>query len=220
MRKTSSRVTRLAYTNPWRGRRRPPRYSARVETSRDDRFAAWLRETGIESPRRIAREGNGVILVSKFEEGFAARLPEALDRVPELFDATFVRSRYAALAQGTPRTEAWRLALAGILAALGPDRGIDRDQASEIQAGIDSVAALLDACLWSTPVLGAAWQPSAAELEARDEALGRMDAEPGMFTRYYGDFEGSRVENHCPGAPFARRWFAQAWETCGHTPES
>jgi hypothetical protein len=177
-------------------------------------FEAWLREQGIEGPRRIARESNDAILVSKFEPGFAARLYAALERVPELFDAGCIAARYGAQPGTTPRVEAWRRAVNALLDDLGPGRGLDRDQLAEIRAGTDSVAALLDSVLWTCPLLGAEWQPSPAECEARADALARMDDESSIFTRYYGDFEGKRVENHCPGAPVARRLFAQGWEIC------
>lgn len=178
------------------------------------RFEEWLRRIGIEGFRRVARHGPEGILVSKFEAGFAARLHEAMDRVPELFDEDVVAGRYGRVAPGTPRVEAWRLAVEGLLHDVGLARGLDSDQRAEIQAGVDSVAALLDSVLWTTPVIGADWRVSLAEREARDDAIRRMNDERGVFTRYYGEFEGLRVENHCPGAQMARRLFAQAWAVC------
>ena len=197
-------------------------------------LAHWLESRGIEGSRRIARQSGDAILVSKFEPGFAARLYEALDRVPELFDEAEVRRRYAELPPETNRVEAWRLAVNALLAELGPARGLDPDQLAEIRAGTDSVAALLDSCLWTAPAVASSWQPSTAEREAYTDALARIDlpspasaAETSaqevregsgvraIFTRYYGDFEGKRVENHCPGAPVARRLFAQAWAVVG-----
>ena len=174
-------------------------------------FADWLASRGIEGSRRLVRESADVVLVSKFEPGFAARLHEALDRVPELFDAAGVRRRYSEVAEGEARVEAWRLAVVSLLAELGTARGLDRDQLSEIQAGVDSVAALLDSVLWTAPGGGGEWSPSEAECEARAEALARMDDDSSIFSRYYGEFEGRRVENHCPGAQVARRLFEQAW---------
>ncbi|MBK7125215.1 MAG: hypothetical protein IPH65_04735 [Dehalococcoidia bacterium] len=131
--------------------------------------------------------------------------------MPEVFDPAVVRERYLSTASGTPRVEAWRLALEGLLADLGPSRGLDRDQLAQVRAGTDSVAALLDSVLWSSPLLGTDWEPSEPELSARADALARMDDESSIFTRYYGDFEGKRVENHCPGAQVARQLFAQGW---------
>jgi hypothetical protein len=181
---------------------------------RNARFDRWLRDQGIDAPRRIARESDDAILVSKFEPGFAARLYAALDKVPELFDPACVRDRYAAQPASTPRVEAWRLAVNGLLDDLGPERGLDRDQLAEIRAGTDSVAALLDSVLWTCPTVDIDWIPSPAECEARADAVAKMDDESSIFTRYYGDFEGKRVENHCPGAPVARRLFEQGWEIC------
>jgi hypothetical protein len=174
-------------------------------------FERWLRQLGIEGQRRVARSTDGVVLVSKFEAGFAARLYDALDRVPELFDEVRVAALYTSALPETTRVEAWRLAINALLAELGPQRGLDPDQLAEIRAGTDSVAALLDSVLWTCPVVGSDWEPSAAELEAKADAEARMDEESSIFTRYYGEFEGRRVENHCPGAPVARRLFAQAW---------
>jgi hypothetical protein len=38
-----------------------------------------------------------------------------------------------------------------------------------------------------------------------------------LFTRHYGTFEGYAVENHCPGASYARTMLAQAWRACTGT---
>ena len=175
------------------------------------RFEAWLAERGINGKRRLVRGSPEAILVSKFAPGFAARLHEALDRVPELHDVVAIRERYAAIPSGTPRVEAWRLAVESLLAALGAERGLTRDQLSEVQAGVDSVAGLLDSVLWSGPAVDAAWTPLPAEATAYEEAVARMDDESSIFTRFYGEFEGSPVYNHCPGAQVARRLMEQAW---------
>jgi hypothetical protein len=181
------------------------------------RWDQWLRAYGIEGSRRIARESEDSILVSKFEPGFAARLYQALDRLPELFEQSEVAARYATAASATPRVEAWRLAVNGLLDELGPSRELDRDQLAEVRAGTDSVAALLDSVLWTCPTVGDDWQPCPGESAAREDAVSRMDDESSIFTRYYGEFEGKRVENHCPGAPVARRLFEQAWAICAGT---
>ena len=190
---------------------------------RSAQFEDWLRTLGIEGSRRIVREASGVILVSKFEPGFAAHLHEAIDALPEMFDIEQVTERYRLATCGTLRPEAWRIAIQMLLADTGPFRGLDRDQLAEIQAGIDSVAALLDSLLWTGPKTGVEWRPSEAERQAYADALARMDAESGIFSRYYGEFEGVRVENHCPGAQVARRLFTQAWTVCtgnSITPEA
>ncbi len=91
------------------------------------------------------------------------------------------------------------------------------DEQAEVRAGIDSVAALLDSILWSGPVAGADYAILPGESDAYVEAVARMD-EGAMFTRFYGLFEGRRVENHCPGAQFARLLLAQAWTLCTGCP--
>ncbi len=188
----------------------------RMDEAEHARFERWLLDRGITEPRRVSRESADVILVSKFEPGFAARLHEAIDRLPELFDAIRIHDRYAAK-RGLSRVEAWRVSVAEMLSEFGPGRGLDHDQLAEIRAGTDSVAALLDSALWSGPTVGDGWRPSAAEERAYAEALARMDDDSSIFTRYYGDFEGRRVENHCPGARVARRLIAQAWGICTQT---
>ena len=46
----------------------------------------WLREVaGIAEPRRVVRRSPTAILVAKFDEGFAARLHETIDHLPEMF---------------------------------------------------------------------------------------------------------------------------------------
>lgn len=160
------------------------------------------------------RETEEAILVSKFEAGFAARLHDAVDRLPELFDEAAVSARYRAARPDTTRTEAWRTGVEAMLAELARGRGLDRDQLAEIQAGVDSVAGLLDSVLWSGPTVGTPWNANDSERAAFQEAKARMNEEDGMFTRFYGMFEGARVENHCPGAQVARRLFDQAWNIC------
>jgi hypothetical protein len=187
----------------------------------DNSFTEWLSsEAHVSEPRRLVRRDPGRILVSKFEDGFADRLHRALARVPELFEAAAVCEAYRRCTADPDlaRVEAWHTAIAGLLARLGAERGLTADQQAEIRAGIDSVAALLDSILWTSPAIGAAFVPSSGEVAAFREAIELMDADPGMFTRFYGVFEGVRVENHCPGAPLARRLLAQAWTVCTGTP--
>jgi hypothetical protein len=95
-----------------------------------------------------------------------------------------------------------------------------------IVPGIESVQAVLDSILWTAPNIDQDYSPNAGEVEAyaefeagllareRDEALTGRD----IFTRYYGELDGRRVENYCPGAPFARRLLAQAWRICTRRP--
>ncbi|GAB4324406.1 MAG: hypothetical protein Kow0010_06330 [Dehalococcoidia bacterium] len=183
----------------------------------------WLRsERGIAERRRIARLDDSTILVSKFEPGFASRLHEVLDRLPELFDPAIVRVWFgrqaATLPASTSRVGCWHAAMLALLAELGAERGIGIVEQAQVEAGIDSVAALLDAVLWTGPALDADDpSPTPGERAACRDAIERLHVDSGIFTRAYGRFEGRDVVNHCPGAPFARRLFAQAWEICTGT---
>lgn len=180
-------------------------------------FAAWLREeAGVEEPRRIVRRDGTRILVSKFDEGFAPRLFESLTRVPELLDDAVMRRAYDAASgdAGGTRVGAWREAASNVLGALAPGRGLGPAQVAEVQAGVDSVAALLDAALWTAPAPGGKYTPLPAEVAAMAEALAKLEGPSSMFTRHYGTFRGARVENHCPGAHAARALLAQAWNLC------
>lgn len=154
------------------------------------------------------------ILVSKFDEGFAARLHEALAQLPELFDAAAQERAYAEAATETPRVRAWHDGMRLLLSSLTAEHAMDSDQRAEIMAGIDSVAALLDTILWSTPTVAGRYVPSSSEVEAYRDAVRSMDADPSIFTRFYGEYEGRPVVNHCPGAPFARLLLANAWRIC------
>lgn len=188
------------------------------------RLNAWLRlERGIGEPRRIARIDDATILVSKFEPGFAARLHDVLDQLPELFDAPVVARWFArqanTLPASTARVACWHAAMLALLRELGEARGIGPMEQAMVEAGIDSVAALLDTVLWTGPTLEAAdLAPAPAEVAAYCDAWERLYADSGIFTRAYGRFEGRDVVNHCPGAPFARRLLDQAWEICTGTP--
>ncbi len=184
----------------------------------DGDILRWLRDVaGIAEPRRVVRRSPSAILVSKFDEGFAARLHETIDRLPEMFDDALLAARFDELAAREPerqRVETWRLAVSDVLGGAAAREGLHTDAVAEVQAGIDSVAALLDSILWTSPLAGSAHSPEPSELEAYNDIRARMDAEPGIFTRYYGSFEGVPVENHCPGSQVARRLFAQAWAIC------
>jgi hypothetical protein len=181
----------------------------------EEDFANWLRESaGVAEPRRIARVDPDRILLSKFAEGFAARLHEALARVPELFEEGAQAEAYARAPGGTPRVGAWHQGMKELLGRLGTERSLAEDQRAEIMAGIDSVAALLDTILWSTPTVESTYTASTSEVDAYRDAVASMDAEPGIFTRFYGEYGGRQVVNHCPGAPFARVLLATGWRVC------
>lgn len=195
-----------------------PRNMQGIDPNLGQRLAAWLREfAGIDSPRRAVRASADTILVSKFDVGFAARLHVALARLPELFDLKVVSRKYQRVALQDPaarRVDVWQRAIAELLARLATERSIAANQQAEILAGIDSVAGLLDSVLWSGPTISDCRGASPVESQALADVLSRMDADAGIFTRFYGAFEGRSVVNHCPGAPFARVLLDQAWTLC------
>lgn len=183
----------------------------------EGRLNQWLAEHGIEGRRRIVRAGPTTTLVSKFEPGFAQKLIDRLESLPGLFDVAAVRSRYHALAEAEPtatRAATWHLAALQHLASEADTLSLEPRDVAEVEAGIDSVAALLDSVLFTGPLAGESSSISDAEAGAYAEVLERMDADSGLFTRIYGTFEGSVVVNHCPGSRFARTLFQQAWAIC------
>ena len=186
------------------------------EETRDRRLAAWLFERGVEGARRVVRENDDEILVSKFEPGFAARLGEVMAALPRLTDRTIVARAYEREAARTPeaaRVEVWRRAMAALVAEGLAAAGRDVGEGALVRAGIDSVAAVLDSVLWTAPAATQPWSPSAAERRAFEEALARTAATD-LFTRRYGAFEGQAVVNHCPGAAYARALLACGWHAC------
>ena len=193
-----------------------------MTTDRDERFREWLQERGIEGTRRIVRATPSGILVSKFGEGFAATLFDAVDRLDALFDDEHVSRETTAVAARNPsqtRVAAWHEATLRILREAVDAGAITAAERAEVEAGVDSVAALLDTALWSGPTFATSdWTPSDGETEAFRDALARMDDADGLFARYYGEFEGLRVENHCPGVRVARRLLEQAWVICTGCP--
>lgn len=190
--------------------------------SDDGAVIDWLHDViGIDGFRRVVRRGASGILVSKFPEGFAARLHETVDALPGMFDHDTVASRFATFAAADAqrvRTESWRLAINAVINEGAEAQGLSRDAVAEVLAGVDSVAAILDTILWTSPAGPEAHAPDLSEVAARDDILARMNADRGLFTRHYGMFEGVPVENHCPGALVARRLFAQGWTICTGTP--
>ena len=146
----------------------------------ETRINAWLRDAlGLDEHRRVVRADAGSVLVSKFEPGFAARLNELLDALPELFDPEQVERAYARrAAEHGPRASrvaVWDGALRSLLAALGAERAIDDERQALVRVGIDSVRAVLDSVLWSGPVVGEAYEPLPGELAAYCEATARLD---------------------------------------------
>ncbi|MBA4181401.1 MAG: hypothetical protein C0506_12490 [Anaerolinea sp.] len=193
-----------------------------TEAEFEARFGDWLRlEAGVDEPRRVVRRGPGAILVSKFDEGFAGRLLETIAALPEVFEDAVVGRAYDIVAiemPGATRVSCWHEAVRRILASAVDAGRLTADERAAVLAGVDSVAALLDSVLWTGPIVGGEFSPAQGEVDAYREARARMDLTNGLFTRFYGTFEGLPVVNHCPGAQLARRLTAQAWTLCTGLP--
>ena len=192
-------------------------------TSLDASVSRWLeREVGVDRPRRGVRADDEEILVSKFEAGFAAQLHRLLDEVPELFDGARVIERYqnaaAELPADTPRVDAWHAAMHEALRMAGQRLELDDSRLAEVRVGVDSVRAVLEACIWSQPRVGDEYTPRSGEVQAYRDGFAALQDERDIFTRYYGDFEGVPVRNHCPGSAFARRMLAHGWTAITGTP--
>ncbi len=190
----------------------------------EERLRRWFADGRgvVEPPRRIARMDADELLVSRFAPGFAARAGAAIERLalresPDPLAAAY--ARHARRHPGAPRVELWREAACGAVRERAAARGMDAEDAELVVAGVESVAAVLRAVLWSDPVAGEPYAPSPGERRAWVEAVARMD-EPagGLFTRRYGAFEGRAVVAHCPGAIHARALLAAAWRACAGEP--
>ena len=189
------------------------------------RLRRWLvEEAHVEDERRLVRADEESILVSKFPAGFAPALHALLERLPAVFDERRVAEAYSEAASrlgGGERVKAWNYAVRELLRLEAEALGIEDEQQGLVRVGIDSVRAVLESVLWSAPRLeDTAYAPLPGERSAYVDATRRM-AGADLFTRRYGVFEGRMVENHCPGAAFARVMLAQAWTVCTgtHPPE-
>ena len=194
-----------------------------MSTPLEQRLNRWLREElGIEEPRRVVRISSERILVSKVAPHFALDLFQLVELTPQLFEEANVIEVCAARARhadpATPRSENWRAALHELLSEIRTLRCIPDERLAEIRVGIDSVFAVLESVLWTHPGLTDRYVPNAGEIAAYRECVSRFDRDHDLFTRSYGQFEGRRVENHCPGAALARTLLAHAWRACTGTP--
>lgn len=188
-----------------------------TEPEDEQRLNDWLSELGIQGHRRVVRRTPSTTLVSKFEPGFAQALIARLELLPDLFELGAVRERYASLAESTPaetRAAIWHRASLALLAEHAANLSLEPRAVAEVEAGIDSVAALLDSVLFTGPTAGSEAPVGDAEAAAYAEVLERMDAESSLFTRNYGHFDETLVVNYCPGSRFARELFEQAWIIC------
>jgi len=146
-------------------------------------------------------------VLSKVPPGLPGDLLEAVNRVPAL-SAPEALLRLAPPDIGGVR--AWRAAAGRALEDAREAGAIDDAALAAIRVGVDSVEALLASCCW-TDDGRAGWLPSPAEQDALADASARLaPGRDGLFTRYYGDFEGRPVEAYCPGAPVARGIFEAA----------
>jgi len=176
----------------------------------------WLeREVGVDRPRRVVRVDEREILVSKFEPGFAAQLHRLLDDMPEVLNEAHVLEAYQRAAldlpADTPRVDAWHAAMHDALRAAGERLALEDSRLAEVRVGIDSVRAVLEACIWSQPRVGDDYSPRSGEVQAYRDGLAALQDDRDIFTRYYGEFDGVPVRNHCPGSAFARRMLAHGW---------
>ena len=184
------------------------------------RLARWLREEiGVQGPRRIVTSGPDRIRVSKIPTGLALELHRILQGVPELADrsamAVAFRARAGAGPPHEPRSQCWHAAVLGILERAVERSGLQRERLDDLRAGVDSVFAILDACLFTQPLVSDRdWAPSRAERRALLDAARDLDRNDGALSRVYGIFEGRPVVNHCPGAALARRMLRNAWSVC------
>ena len=119
---------------------------------------------------------------------------------------------------GASRVENWRAAACDLVRERAAERGLAGEDAELVTAGIESVAALMDAVLWSGPATGDSYEPAPSERDAWRDALALTEGSGDIFTRHYGAFEGRAVVAHCPGAPYARALLESAWRACTGTP--
>ena len=187
----------------------------------EDRLRRWLaREHGL-AGRRLAHADADRLIVSKFPPGFGARVGATLERLALLASPDPLEAAASDRARRFPRdsrVENWRAAACDLVRERAVARGLTDEDAELVIAGLDSVAALMRAVLWSDPACGQPYAPAPAEREAYRDALARAQGSGDIFTRTYGPFEGRAVVACCPGAPYARAFLASAWRACTGTP--
>ena len=188
----------------------------------EDRLRRWLAsEHGIADPRRVARKDADRLLVSKFPPGFIARVGETVDRLDLFAEPDPLAAAFADRARRFPRearVESWRAAACEVVRERAAAQGLTDEDAELVTTGIESVAALMHAVLWSDPLAGDPYEPAPGERDAWCDALARTEGAGDIFTRHYGAFEGRAVVAHCPGAPYARALLESAWRACTGTP--
>jgi hypothetical protein len=180
----------------------------------------WINDDlGIEGARRLVRDDGREILVSKFDEGFAAGVHDLIALMPELFEESSVIAAYEReAAHGGIRLDAWHRGMHAMLRAAGDREHISDLRQAEVRTGIDSVYAILSTALWTEPQVDDRYAPGTGERTAYLETIETLADDRDLFTRVYGRFEGRTVVNHCPGAAFARVMLAQGWTACTGEP--
>lgn len=191
-------------------------------TTTEDRLRRWLvNEHGIVDSRRIVREDDNGVLVSKFPSDFMGRVGAMVERL-DLFSKNdplaIVTAEQACRHPTQSRVENWRAAVCDLICSRAESQGLSTADAELVTVGVDSVAAVMRAILWSDPVAGETYAPGPAELDAWRDAIARTNRAGDLFTRHYGFFEGKAVSAHCPGAPYARAFMESAWRCCTGTP--
>ncbi len=188
----------------------------------EERLRRWLAsEHGIADARRLAREDGERLLVSKFPPGFIARVGETVGHLGILAAPDPLAAASAGRARRLPReprVEGWRAAACELVRERAAARGLSEADAELVTTGIESVAAVMRAVLWSDPLAGEPYAPAPAERQAWRDALARGEGSGDLFTRHYGAFEGRAVVAHCPGAPYARALLESAWRACTGEP--
>ena len=181
----------------------------------------WLASTTGGAKHRVARVDDGVVVVSRFPPHFIETTGSTIERLgllenPDpLVAAATRRGRTHPL---DSRVENWRIAAEELVRERVVGAGMSEAHIELVTAGLDSVAALMGAVLWSNPLVGDAWEAGAAERAAWRDALARTEGSRDIFTRHYGVFEGKSVVSHCPGSGFARAFLDSAWRACTGTP--
>ena len=183
-----------------------------------EKFEKWLKvHAEINEWRRIVRVEEETILVSKFKEDFAHTLHKSISQIPEFLELNIIKMQYqnsAIVNKNIHRTKNWYQAINTVVNSHQSKIILNKSRIAEIQAGIDSVYSILETILWTNPKIMDTYQPHEGEIIAYEDMLESMGKNTGIFTKYYGNYEGHKVVNYCPGATIAKTMLMQAWEVC------
>jgi hypothetical protein len=186
-----------------------------------EKFENWLKfHAQINEWRRIVRVDEETILVSKFKEDFSHALHTSISQIPDLLELNVIKMQYqnsAIISKDIQRTKNWYNAITAFVDSYQNKLKMDTNRIAEIQAGIDSVYSILETILWTNPKVMDIYKPHEGEIIAYKEILKSMEDNPGIFSKYYGNYEDHKVVNYCPGATIAKTMLTQAWEVCTTT---